>query len=143
MNYIFDIVLNFQKEYYNFFEWNRTDRIKNIYKVSIYNVTEQDLIDLKEFLKDRLTNYMIPTVFMQLDEMPQTANGKTDLRNLPEPVLITEYVAPENDVEAFFANCFQDVLGIDKVGVTDNFFEIAKCFRCIFANSVLPYKPEL
>ena len=43
---------------------------------------------------------MVPTVYMELDEMPQTLNGKTDFRNLPEPVLITEYVAPENDIEA-------------------------------------------
>lgn len=50
---------------------------------------------------------MVPTVYMELDEMPQTLNGKTDLRNLPEPVLITEYVAPENDIEAFFADALQ------------------------------------
>ena len=67
---------------------------------------------------------MVPTVYMELDEMPQTANGKTDLRNLPEPVLITEYVAPENDIEAFFANLFAEILGLDEVSVTDNFFEI-------------------
>ena len=47
MNYIFDIVLNFHKNYYNFFEWNRTDKIKNIYKISIYRVGDNDLIDLK------------------------------------------------------------------------------------------------
>ena len=47
MNYIFDIVLNFHDNYYNFFEWNRTDTIKNIYKVSIYRVTDKDLINLK------------------------------------------------------------------------------------------------
>ena len=47
MNYIFDIVLNFHKNYYNFFEWNRTDKIKNIYKISIYHVTDKDLMDLK------------------------------------------------------------------------------------------------
>lgn len=47
MNYIFDIVLNFHKNYYNFFEWNRTDKIKNIYKISIYRISDNDLIDLK------------------------------------------------------------------------------------------------
>jgi len=47
MNYIFDIVLNFHDNYYNFFEWNRTDTIKNIYKVSIYRVNDKDLINLK------------------------------------------------------------------------------------------------
>ena len=47
MNYIYDIVLNFQKKYYNFFEWNRTDNIKNIYKISIYHISNNDLINLK------------------------------------------------------------------------------------------------
>ena len=47
MNYIFDIVLNFHENYYNFFEWNRTDKIKNIYKISIYRITDNDIINLK------------------------------------------------------------------------------------------------
>ena len=83
-----------------------------------------DIDDLKASLSEKLVYYMVPTVYMELDEMPQTLNGKTDLRNLPEPVLITEYVAPENEVEAFFANLFADILGLDEVSVTDNFFEI-------------------
>ncbi|RAP52487.1 MAG: hypothetical protein BZ137_08640, partial [Methanosphaera sp. rholeuAM130] len=83
-----------------------------------------DIDDLKLSLSDKLTYYMVPTVYMQLNKMPQTLNGKTDLKNLPEPVLITEYVAPENDVESFFANTFAEILDMDKVSVTDNFFEI-------------------
>lgn len=83
-----------------------------------------DIDDLKAALAEKLVYYMVPTVYMELDEMPQTLNGKTDLRNLPDPVLITEYVAPENEVEAFFANLFAEILGLDEVSVTDNFFEI-------------------
>ena len=83
-----------------------------------------DVEDLKATLSEKLVYYMVPTVYMELDEMPQTANGKTDLRNLPEPVLITEYVAPENDVEAFFTNLFGEILGLDEISATDNFFEI-------------------
>ena len=83
-----------------------------------------DIDELKASLAEKLVYYMVPTVYMELDEMPQTANGKTDLRNLPEPVLVTEYVAPENDIEAFFANLFAEILGLDEVSVTDNFFEI-------------------
>ena len=45
---------------------------------------------LKEFLQDKLTKYMIPTAYMQLDEMPQTPNGKTDVKALPEPKLDLE-----------------------------------------------------
>ena len=83
-----------------------------------------DVDDLKATLSEKLVYYMVPTVYMELDDMPQTLNGKTDLRNLPDPVLITEYVAPENEIEAFFANLFAEILGLDEVSVTDNFFEI-------------------
>ena len=54
---------------------------------------------LKEFLKDRLTKYMVPTVFMQVDEMPQTPNGKIDFKQLPEPILKLENIMPENETE--------------------------------------------
>ncbi len=47
MNYIYDIVLNFQDNYYQFFEWNKQDKIKNIYKIPIYRVTDQDIINFK------------------------------------------------------------------------------------------------
>ncbi len=83
-----------------------------------------DVDDLKATLAGKLTYYMVPTVYMELDEMPQTLNGKTDLRNLPEPILITDYVAPKNEVEAFFSNVFAELLGLERVSVTDNFFEI-------------------
>ena len=42
---------------------------------------------------------MIPTVFMQLDEMPQTPNGKTDIKKLPEPKMDLNYVAPKTKLE--------------------------------------------
>ena len=47
MNYIYDIVLNFQDNYYNFFEWNRKDNVKNILKIPLYRVTDKDIINLK------------------------------------------------------------------------------------------------
>ncbi len=87
--------------------------------------TKIDIEDLKIQLKSQLTKYMVPTVFLQLDELPQTPNGKTDLKALPEPVLAErEYVAPENDVEKFFAETFSKVLDIPKIGATDNFFDL-------------------
>lgn len=47
MNYIYDIVLNFQDNYYQFFEWSRKDKIKNISKIPVYRVTDEDLLKLK------------------------------------------------------------------------------------------------
>uniref|UniRef100_UPI0025FB4CF6 amino acid adenylation domain-containing protein n=1 Tax=uncultured Methanobrevibacter sp. TaxID=253161 RepID=UPI0025FB4CF6 len=58
-----------------------------------------DVDNLREFLKDKLTKYMIPTAYMQLDEIPQTPNGKTDLKSLPEPKLNLENIKPENEIE--------------------------------------------
>lgn len=98
------------------------DDIKDMNKTE--NDYSIDIDDLKAKLAEKLVYYMVPTVYMELDEMPQTLNGKTDLKNLPEPVLITEHVAPENEVEAFFANLFADILGLDEVSVTDSFFDI-------------------
>lgn len=46
MNYIYDIVLNFQNNYYQFFEWNRNDKIKNISKIAVYHIKDDDLINL-------------------------------------------------------------------------------------------------
>lgn len=46
MNYIYDIVLNFQDNYYQFFEWNRTDKIKNISRIIVYHVLDEDLLNL-------------------------------------------------------------------------------------------------
>ena len=97
-------------------EFKDVNRDENEYSI--------DINELKASLAEKLVYYMVPTVYMELDEMPQTVNGKTDLRNLPDPVLITEYVAPENDIEAFFANLFAEILGLDKVSAIDNFFEI-------------------
>ena len=83
-----------------------------------------DSDDLKEFLKDRLTQYMVPTVFMQLDEMPQTPNGKTDVKKLPEPKMKLNYVAPETKLEQEICAIFSSILNIESVGTEDDFFEI-------------------
>lgn len=47
MNYIYDVALNFQENYYQFFEWNKHDKIKNISKIPLYHVSDEDIINLK------------------------------------------------------------------------------------------------
>ena len=87
--------------------------------------TEIDIEDLKIDLKSKLTKYMIPTAFLQLDKLPQTPNGKTDFKALPDPVLAErEYIPPENDAEKFFADTFSKVLNMSEIGATDNFFDL-------------------
>ena len=85
---------------------------------------EIDSDDLKEYLKDRLTRYMVPTVFMQLDEMPQTPNGKTDLKQLPEPQLKLALVMPENETEEKLHEIVSSLVSIEEFGVTDDLYAI-------------------
>ncbi len=81
---------------------------------------------LKAEISKSLTQYMVPTAYLQLSEMPMTPNGKTDVKALPEPQLAisTAYEAPSNDTERTFCSIFADILQMDKVGATDNFFEL-------------------
>ncbi|MDO5827002.1 MAG: amino acid adenylation domain-containing protein [Methanobrevibacter sp.] len=85
---------------------------------------EIDKDELKDFISKTLTKYMVPSVFVQLNELPWTLNGKIEVKKLPIPEITNEYVKPSNNVEAFFASAFEEILGLNKVGVTDNFFDI-------------------
>ena len=87
---------------------------------------EIDIDALREELKKHLTHYMVPTAYLQMNEMPITANGKTDIKLLPDPVPVSlgEYVAPANATEEFFCESFRKTLKLDRVGATDDFFEI-------------------
>ncbi len=73
-----------------------------------------------------LAEYMVPDAYMKLDVMPMTPNGKINRKVLPAPELkrATDYVAPEGKTEALFCHIFSEVLKIEQVGATDNFFEI-------------------
>jgi len=83
-----------------------------------------DVDDLRHTIAKKLTQYMVPTIFMQLDKLPQTPNGKTDVKALPESVLISNCVATENDIEEFFAEAFKKILNMSNIGATDNFFDL-------------------
>ncbi|SDM61245.1 non-ribosomal peptide synthase/polyketide synthase [Allokutzneria albata] len=82
---------------------------------------------LREHLAERLPEYMVPSAFVELDAIPMSPNGKVDRKALPEPDFSTaqaEYVAPSTPVEATLAEIWADVLGLDRVGVEDNFFSL-------------------
>nr|WP_278046118.1 non-ribosomal peptide synthetase [Clostridium beijerinckii] len=94
------------------------------YVVSNGNI---DDLELRSYLKESLPEYMVPSYFMRLEKMPLTRNGKIDRRALPEPnlnAILTEYEAPRNEVEEILASIWSEVLGIEKIGINDNFFEI-------------------
>lgn len=85
--------------------------------------------ELREFLRAKLPEYMIPTAFVFLETLPLTPNGKVDRRALPKPERTAfqpgaAYEAPQNLVEELLGKIWEDVLGVERVGVNDNFFEL-------------------
>ncbi|HEY3566280.1 MAG TPA: phosphopantetheine-binding protein, partial [Thermoanaerobaculia bacterium] len=82
--------------------------------------------ELREALQRTLPEYMVPWTFVMLDRLPVTANGKLDREALPAPgeaAAGEAYVAPRNELERSIAAVWREVLGLERVGVHDNFFE--------------------
>ncbi|MCF1597262.1 non-ribosomal peptide synthetase [Streptomyces muensis] len=89
--------------------------------------TEADPARLRDFLAERLPDWMVPKAYVPLAELPLSANGKIDRGALPDPgqaVAATEYVAPRTPVEEELARIWAEVLGVERVGIHDNFFEL-------------------
>lgn len=85
--------------------------------------------ELRGFAKRNLPDYMIPSAFVILDEMPLTPNGKVDRRALPDldharPQLNTPFVAPRTSIEKQLADIWAEVLDLAEVGIDDNFFDL-------------------
>lgn len=90
---------------------------------------EFDTTQIKEYLKERLPDYMIPAVLIRLDKLPLTPNGKVDRRALPAPDadnsgLRKSYVAPRTEVEKIIAGLWAKALGLERVGINDDFFAL-------------------
>jgi amino acid adenylation domain-containing protein len=85
--------------------------------------------ELRGFLKQKLPGYMLPSSFVFLDALPLTPSGKVDRQALPapdwdRPRLEETFVAPRTSMETVIAEIWQDVLGVDRVGRYDNFFDL-------------------
>src|SRR6202035_1539549 len=81
------------------------------------------------FLKDKVPEYMVPSVFMMLDSIHMMPNGKVDRGALPKPdqtrpEMGKKFVAPRDELERQLAGLWEEVLNIRPIGVTDNFFEL-------------------
>ena len=83
---------------------------------------------LRENAQARLPEYMVPSFFVVLPELPLTVSGKVDRAALPEPggsrAAAGEYVAPRSEVEEKVAEVWSEVLGVERVGVHDDFFAL-------------------
>jgi amino acid adenylation domain-containing protein len=100
--------------------------------LAAYVTTQTDRLtieDLRNFLKRRLPDYMVPSVFVLLENLPLTPNGKLDRKALPEPDqnrsgLEQSFVAPRNLVEETLARVWADLLKVERVSIHDNFFDL-------------------
>jgi amino acid adenylation domain-containing protein len=82
---------------------------------------------IRDFLKQQLPEYMLPSVFVTLDTIPLTPNGKIDKKALPIPDGVSrevEYIAPRTPSEEIIANIFATVLNQQNIGINDNFFSL-------------------
>jgi acyl carrier protein len=95
------------------------------YVVPENNFDQQAMIS---YLKANLPEYMVPVLWVQLESLPLTSNGKIDKKALPEPdpgsLLLNEYVAPQTETELALADIWKELLHLDRVGVHDSFFKL-------------------
>ncbi|MBV8787641.1 MAG: amino acid adenylation domain-containing protein, partial [Mycobacterium sp.] len=91
-----------------------------------YVIGTADPAGARAALAERLPGYMVPAAVVVLQELPLTPNGKLDTRALPAPEYrdVDRYRAPENPIEDILAGIYAQVLGLDRVGVDDSFFEL-------------------
>ncbi|PMB23519.1 non-ribosomal peptide synthetase [Fischerella thermalis] len=85
--------------------------------------------ELRSFLESKLPSYMVPASFVTLDTIPLTPNGKVDRKALPAPDTVRPelkeiFVAPQTTIEKQLAAIWSEVLGLEKIGINDNFFTL-------------------
>ncbi|MBE9066938.1 amino acid adenylation domain-containing protein [Leptolyngbya cf. ectocarpi LEGE 11479] len=105
------------------------DQQINKAQLAAYYIGKVSSTDLRTFLSQRLPVNVVPAYFMQLEQMPLTANGKVDFPALPEPQasrpqMQSAFVAPQTAVEKTLAKLWQQVLKVDRIGIHDNFYEL-------------------
>jgi hypothetical protein len=98
------------------------------YVVPEPGVAVPDSALLRSFLKESLPDYMVPNMFVILDELPLTANAKVDRQRLPDPALqentTLSRMAPRTPTEESLAQVWVEVLKLDQVGMDEDFFEL-------------------
>jgi NAD(P)-dependent dehydrogenase (short-subunit alcohol dehydrogenase family) len=103
---------------------NRTGRTTIVAYVVHKPDEHATVSDLRRFLKARLPAHLVPSTLIDLDSLPRTGAGVVDRSALPDPFgSAHEFVAPRTATERMIADIWQDILGIDRVSVRDNFFD--------------------
>ncbi|MCP5061068.1 MAG: amino acid adenylation domain-containing protein, partial [Ignavibacteriae bacterium] len=85
--------------------------------------------EIKTELKEKLTEYMIPNIFVEINEIPKSLSGKIDRKKLPDfesSMIVSEnkFISPRNETEEILVAIWKQLLGLEKISITDNFFEI-------------------
>ncbi|MGV8871023.1 MAG: amino acid adenylation domain-containing protein [Rhodococcus sp. (in: high G+C Gram-positive bacteria)] len=84
-----------------------------------------DAAEVRTHVKDRVPDYMVPATVMVLDSLPVSPNGKLDRRALPEPVFeVGVFRPPSTPIEELVAGIYRDLLGVDRIGLDDDFFAL-------------------
>ncbi|MEM9510831.1 MAG: amino acid adenylation domain-containing protein, partial [Cyanobacteria bacterium P01_E01_bin.35] len=122
---------------------HKKSSLAKIVEASEPNQMESALIvdELRDFLQQKLPNYMVPAAYLVLDALPLTNNGKVNRRELPEPEHLLPqkskiYVMPQTESEQIIASVWQEILQLEKIGIHDNFFELG-------GNSLLMVKTQV
>ena len=92
----------------------------------IVSTSRIEFNSLQKYLSEKLPNYMVPSHFMQIDEIPLTLNHKVNRKALPEPEAIAhndEYIPPINEIQKELCTIVANTLSIDKIGITNDIFD--------------------
>ncbi|MCD4693541.1 MAG: non-ribosomal peptide synthetase, partial [Calditrichales bacterium] len=101
-------------------------------RLAAYLIAEEEnqiiIQDLRDSLKEQLTEYMIPAAFVVMESFPLTPNGKINRKTLPPPeqtdMAVEDYTAPRTPEEEILAGIWADILNLEKVGVNSSFFDL-------------------
>jgi amino acid adenylation domain-containing protein len=122
-------------------EYSRATAIREVFVVKQEKVDKEALVayivsdlppnisEIRAYLREHLPEYMIPSHFIQLDQIPLNANGKLDIQALPKtaqnrPTLQGEFTSPATVVEQKVAEICREVLGLEMIGVNDNLIDL-------------------
>ncbi len=108
----------------------KSDREGNVH-LCAYFTSGEEVTDseINNFLSGELPYYMLPSYFIRLEKMPLTQSGKIDRKLLPErnnarPNIETKFIEPQTEIQREIIDIWKEVLGIEKIGINDNFFDI-------------------
>jgi fengycin family lipopeptide synthetase D len=104
------------------------DKYLCAYLVMVNYEKEYEVSKIAEFLNIHIPEYILPSHYMKIKEIPLTPNGKIDRKKLPDPGgaarIVGDYVAPRNELEEKMAEIWKKELNLEQVGINDNYFTI-------------------